>query len=72
VPAPEGCCTDRFTSRKVGPTRQCRLGEERLEDATLMTVVHTGLPSVETRDFFSTQAWVGAFARIEAYLSRAA
>jgi uncharacterized protein YndB with AHSA1/START domain len=43
---------------------------EEHEGGTLMTVVQSGFPSVEVRDFFSTYAWVGAFDRIEAYLSR--
>ena len=37
---------------------------------TLMSVVQTGFPTVEMRDFFSQYAWVGAFDRIEAYLTR--
>ncbi|RIJ70312.1 SRPBCC domain-containing protein [Nakamurella silvestris] len=37
-------------------------------DGTLMTVVQTGFPSTEMRDFFTRHAWVGAFARIEAFL----
>lgn len=43
---------------------------EAAEGGTLMTVVHSGFPNVEMRDFFSTMAWVGAFDRIEAYLTR--
>jgi uncharacterized protein YndB with AHSA1/START domain len=39
-------------------------------DGTLMTVVQSGFPSVEMRDFFTTYAWVGAFDRIQAYLER--
>jgi len=37
---------------------------------TLMTVVQSGFPTPEVRDFFETMSWVGAFDRIEAYLSR--
>ena len=40
------------------------------DDGTLMSVVQTGFPTAELRDFFSTYAWVGAFDRIEAYLTR--
>ena len=40
-------------------------------DATLMTVVQRGFPVPEVRDFFSTEVWVGALDRIEAYLRRA-
>ena len=39
-------------------------------DGTLMSVVQTGFPSVELRDFFAEHAWVGAFDRIEAFLVR--
>jgi uncharacterized protein YndB with AHSA1/START domain len=31
---------------------------------TLMSVVQTGFPTAEVRDFFASQAWVGAFDRI--------
>ncbi|WP_173922568.1 SRPBCC domain-containing protein [Agromyces sp. Marseille-P2726] len=37
---------------------------------TLMTVEQTGFPTPEVRDFFETEAWNGAFDRIEAYLER--
>ena len=37
---------------------------------TLMSVTQSGFPTVEMRDVFSTYAWVGAFDRIEAYLTR--
>ena len=37
---------------------------------TLMSVVQTGFPTVEVRDFFAEHAWVGALDRIEAYLVR--
>jgi uncharacterized protein YndB with AHSA1/START domain len=43
---------------------------EAHEGGTLMTVVQSGFPTVELRDFFSTYAWAGAFDRIEAYLTR--
>ena len=39
-------------------------------DATLMTVVQSGFPTPEVRDFFRQMAWAGAFDRIEAYLTR--
>lgn len=35
---------------------------------TLVTVVQTGFPTEETRDFFTTEVWRGAFDRIEAFL----
>lgn len=37
---------------------------------TLVTVVQSGFPTVEMRDFFGTVVWVGAFDRIAAYLAR--
>ncbi|GAB2620660.1 hypothetical protein Aab01nite_35140 [Paractinoplanes abujensis] len=40
-------------------------------DGTLMTVVQSGFPVPEVRDFFAGEVWQGAFARIEAYLKRA-
>jgi uncharacterized protein YndB with AHSA1/START domain len=43
---------------------------EEQDGGTLVTVVQSGFPSVELRDFFATYAWVGAFDRIEAYLTR--
>lgn len=41
-------------------------------DATLMTVVQSGFPTPEVRDFFAGEVWVGAFVRIEALLLRRA
>ena len=35
---------------------------------TLMTVIQTGFPDEEMRDFFASMAWIGAFDRLEAYL----
>lgn len=43
---------------------------EPVEGGTLMSVVQSGFPTPEIRDFFASQAWVGAFDRIEAYLAR--
>jgi hypothetical protein len=40
------------------------------EKGTLMTVVQTGFPTPEIRDFFSTMAWVGAFDRISAFFEQ--
>ncbi|WP_246581632.1 SRPBCC family protein [Cellulomonas hominis] len=42
-----------------------------VDGGTLMSVVQSGFPDVELRDVFAEHAWVGAFARIEAYLTRA-
>ena len=35
----------------------------------LMTVVQRGFPDEDMRDFFATQAWIGAFDRLEAYFA---
>lgn len=43
---------------------------EPVEGGTLVTVVQTGFPAPEVRDFFASVAWVGAFDRIEAFLTR--
>ena len=43
---------------------------EAKDGGTLMTATQSGFPNVEMRDFFAQHAWVGAFDRIEAYLSR--
>lgn len=43
---------------------------EEHEKGTLLTVVQSGFPDTETRDFFSQHVWIGAFDRIEAYLLR--
>jgi hypothetical protein len=44
---------------------------EAVDGGTLVTVVQTGFPTPEVRDFFETMVWVGALDRIEAYLTRA-
>ncbi len=44
--------------------------EER-DGGTLVTVVQSGFPSTEIRDFFGTMVWVGAFDRITAYFAQA-
>jgi uncharacterized protein YndB with AHSA1/START domain len=41
---------------------------EGRDGKTLMTVIQTGFPDEETRDFFASMAWIGAFDRLEAYL----
>ncbi|MFY1689184.1 SRPBCC family protein [Plantactinospora sp. WMMB782] len=43
---------------------------EEQDGGTLMTVVQSGFPAPEIRDFFVGEVWQGAFARIEAYLVR--
>jgi uncharacterized protein YndB with AHSA1/START domain len=65
------------TSTGGGPDGQAMktdvdLTFEEQDGGTLVTVVQSGFPSTEMRDFFSTQVWPGAFDRIEAYLTRTA
>ena len=43
---------------------------EAAAGGTLMTVLQSGFPTEEMRDFFSTYAWVGAFDRITEYFVR--
>jgi len=52
-------------------TTQVEVTFEAVDGGTLVTVLQSGFPSVEVRDFFTEHAWVGAFDRIEAYLVRA-
>jgi uncharacterized protein YndB with AHSA1/START domain len=51
-------------------TTQVVVTFESVEGGTLMSVVQSGFPTPEIRDFFASEAWVGAFDRIEAYLVR--
>jgi uncharacterized protein YndB with AHSA1/START domain len=51
-------------------TTQIEVTFEAVDGGTRMSVVQTGFPTVEVRDFFAEHAWVGAFDRIEAYLAR--
>jgi uncharacterized protein YndB with AHSA1/START domain len=51
-------------------TTRVEITFEETEGGTLMTVVQSGFPAPEVRDFFVGEVWAGAFARIEAYLSR--
>ncbi|KRD43619.1 ATPase [Cellulomonas sp. Root930] len=43
---------------------------EAVDGGTLMTIVQSGFPAVEVRDFFGQEVWVGALDRIEAFLVR--
>ena len=54
----------------VEMTTRVEVTFEEKDGGTLMTVVQSGFPMPEIRDFFTTEVWVGAFARIEAYLLR--
>lgn len=51
-------------------TTEIEITFEAQDGGTLVSVVQSGFSDVETRDFFQTMVWVGAFDRIEAYLAR--
>ncbi|MFI7540020.1 SRPBCC domain-containing protein [Actinoplanes sp. NPDC049599] len=51
-------------------TTRVEITFEAVDDGTLMTVVHSGFPEPEVRDFFVNEVWVGALDRIEAFLVR--
>ncbi|GAA4608215.1 uncharacterized protein YndB with AHSA1/START domain [Actinoplanes octamycinicus] len=52
-------------------TTRIEVSFEAADGGTLMTVVQSGFPAPEVRDFFAGEVWAGALARIEAYLVRA-
>lgn len=65
----------RLVTQSVGSSPDGQSMTTRIEitfeaegQGTVMTVLQTGFPTAELRDFFASQAWVGAFDRIEAYL----
>jgi uncharacterized protein YndB with AHSA1/START domain len=70
IDRPRRLVTDSVGSTPDGQTMGTRIEVtfEAQEGGTLMTVVQTGFPAVEVRDFFTSEVWVGAFDRIEAYL----
>lgn len=66
---------NRLVTSSIGGTPDGDTMSTRIEitfeaqgDATLVSVLQTGFPTEEMRDFFSTYAWVGAFDRIVAFL----
>ena len=50
-------------------TTRIEVSFEATDGGTLMTVVQSGFPAPEIRDFFVGEVWAGAFARIEAFLT---
>jgi uncharacterized protein YndB with AHSA1/START domain len=63
-----------MTSEMTGPDGQVvnshvDITFEETDGKTKVTVVHSGLPTAELRDFLSTMAWQGAFDRIEWYFA---
>jgi hypothetical protein len=51
-------------------TTRIEITFEAVDDGTLVTVVQSGFPVPEVRDFFASEVWVGALDRIEAFLVR--
>jgi len=49
-------------------TTRIEITFEPRDGGTLMTVIQSGFPRVEIRDFFTQEVWAGALARIEAFL----
>ena len=72
IDRPHRLVTDSTGTSPDGMTMTTRIEItfEAVDDGTLMTVVQSGFPSVEVRDFFASMAWVGALDRIEAFLTR--
>lgn len=72
IDRPHRLVTESVGSSPDGQTMatQVEVTFEAADGGTLMSVVQSGFPSVEVRDFFEGMAWIGAFDRIEAYLTR--
>jgi uncharacterized protein YndB with AHSA1/START domain len=72
IDRPHRLVTDSVGSTPDGATMATRIVVtfEAVDGGTLMSVVQTGFPTPEVRDFFAEHVMVGAFARIEAYLTR--
>jgi uncharacterized protein YndB with AHSA1/START domain len=70
IDRPHRLVTESTGSSPDGMTMTTRIEMtfEARGGATLVTVVQSGFPSVELRDFFNEHAWVGAFDRIAALL----
>jgi uncharacterized protein YndB with AHSA1/START domain len=72
IDRPNRLVTDSVGSEPNGTTMSTHIviTFEAQGDKTLVTVVQSGFPTPEVRDFFETMAWVGAFDRVETYLTR--
>ncbi|KZE93861.1 hypothetical protein AVP42_01481 [Agromyces sp. NDB4Y10] len=72
IDRPRRLVTESTGSDPSGQTMTTRIVVtfEPVDGGTLMSVVQSGFPTPEIRDFFASQAWVGAFDRIETYLAR--
>jgi uncharacterized protein YndB with AHSA1/START domain len=74
IDRPSRLVTESTGSDPSGDTMTTRVEVtfEAIEGGTLVTVVQSGFPTPEIRDFFETMVWIGAFDRIEAYLKQVA
>lgn len=72
IERPHRLVTESTGSSPDGATMTTRITItfEARDGGTLMSVVQTGFPAPEIRDFFVAEVWNGALNRIEAYLSR--
>ncbi|RAK31480.1 uncharacterized protein YndB with AHSA1/START domain [Actinoplanes lutulentus] len=72
IDRPHRLVTDSTGSSPDGMTMTTRIEItfEANDAGTLMTVVQSGFPVPEIRDFFTAEVWAGALNRIEAYLVR--
>lgn len=70
IDRPHRLVTESVGSSPDGQTMTTRIEItfEPADDGTLMTVVQTGFPAPEIRNFFTSEVWTGAFARLEIYL----
>ncbi len=67
---PHRLVTSSSGSSPDGMTMEIEITFAEVEGGTLMTVVQSGFPTEELRDFFTKYAWVGAFDRITAFVQR--
>lgn len=72
IDRPHRLVTESTGSSPDGMTMTTRIEVtfEARGEQTLMTVVQSGFPTPEIRDFFQSMVMVGAFDRIQAYLER--
>ena len=73
IDRPHRLVTSSTGSSPDGMTMTTRIEitfEPQGDDATLMSIVQSGFPVPEIRDFFVDEVWNGALARITAYLER--
>lgn len=72
IDRPHRLVTDSTGASPDGTTMTTRIEVtfEEKDGGTLMTIVQSGFPTPEVRDFYANEAWDGALARIEAFLAR--